>query len=303
MEVPGLAAKLELALKALSMSRGRMAAELAVDKSLVGRWVAGKVTPSAHNLTRVTALIAELRPGFTLLDWDKDLVALAAALGIEPPAAPAGGFIEWLPAEIIHEARQGTATRGLAYEGIWRSTRPSSDLPGRFLHDHLLIQRADNGLLSFRTGVEGVNYEGQALLLQNQLFSLAVDRAQGALLFGVFNGVARQKAQMLDGLTLACLRDAGGSPVASTCLLERIEDPSADAAADVRRYEALIAAQGTPLAAEGSIPDAVRSHLTREADPAAFGLGGLLRMYFGQSMARGSSLDSQVRAFDSNPPL
>jgi len=291
METPGIAAKLELALKALSMSRGRMAAEMAVDKSLVGRWVAGKVTPSAHNLARLTALIAERRPGFTLLDWDKDLAGLAAALGIDPSPVAAISAIDWFPPEILDDARQGTVLRGAAYEGIWRSTRPSSDLPGRFLHDHLLIQRADNGLLSFRTGVEGVSYEGWSLLLQHQLFSVAVDRAQGALLFSIFNGVTRQKAQMLDGLTLACLRDAGGSPVASTCLLERVADPSGDAQADVARYEALIAAQGTPLAPEGSIPEAVLGHLTREADPANLGLGGLLRMYFGQSMARGASLE------------
>ena len=79
--------------------------------------------------------------------------------------------------------------------------------------------------------------------------------------------------------------------MASTCLLERVADPSGDAQADVARYEALIAAQGTPLAPEGSIPEAVLAHLTREADPANLGLGGLLRMYFGQSMARGASLE------------
>ena len=130
-----------------------------------------------------------------------------------------------------------------------------------------------------------------ALLLQHQLFSVAADRAHGTLLFSIFNGVARQRAEILDGLTLACLRDAGGSPVASTCLLERVADPSGDPDEDLRVYQALIAAQETPLAAEGSVSETVRAHLTREADPASLGLGGLLRMYFGQSMARGSSLE------------
>ena len=36
-----LAPKLEFVLKALSMSRGRLAAQLGVDKSAVGRWVTG----------------------------------------------------------------------------------------------------------------------------------------------------------------------------------------------------------------------------------------------------------------------
>ena len=283
------ASKLDLALKALSMSRARMAADLAVDKSLVGRWAAGKVVPSAHNLARLTELIAGRRPGFTMLDWDRDLEGLAVVLGVEPSAAPAQAF-DWVPSAIFADAVQGVTVRGAAYEGIWKSTRPSSDLPGRFLHDHTLIRRSESGVLSFKTGVEGVSYEGWALLLQHQLFSVAADRAHGTLLFSIFNGVARQKAQVLDGITLACLRDAGGSPVASTCLLERVVDLTGDEAEDDRRYEACIAAQGSPLAEEGSVPEAVRAHLTREADPASMGLGGLLRMYFGQSMARGSSL-------------
>lgn len=288
MDASSFAAKLNLALKALSMSRARMAADLAVDKSLVGRWAAGKVTPSSHNLARLTALIGERRPGFTMLDWDRDTEALAQVLGVD--VTPPSQAFDWVPPAIFQEAQQGAAARGAAYEGIWRSTRPSSDLPGRFLHDHLMIRRADTGMLSFRTGVEGVSYEGWALLLQHQLFSIAADRAHGTLLFSIFNGVARQKAEVLDGVTLACLRDAGGSPAASTCLLERIADLTGDVAEDDRRYAAFITAQGSPLAPEGSVPEAVVAHLTREADPASMGLGGLLRMYFGQSMARGSSL-------------
>ena len=121
---------------------------------------------------------------------------------------------------------------------------------------------------------------------------IAADKAHGTLLFSIFNGVARQKAEVLDGLTLACLRDAGGSPVSSTCVLERVCDLTGDSEEDDRRYEAFIAAQGSPLAAEGTVPEPLRAHLTREVDPASLGIGGLLRMYFGQSMARGSSLSA-----------
>ncbi len=64
------AAKLEFALKVLSMSRGRLAAEVGVDKSVVGRWVRGAVRPSADDLARLTALVAERAPGVTVLDWD-----------------------------------------------------------------------------------------------------------------------------------------------------------------------------------------------------------------------------------------
>jgi hypothetical protein len=280
--------RLNLVLKALSLSRARLAADLEVDKSLVGRWAAGKVMPSGHNLARLTERVALRQPGFTMLDWDRDLEGLADRLGVSTAAASKP--LDWVPPALLAEALRGADARGGAYEGLWRSTRPSSDLPGRFLHDHLMIRRTPNGPLGFRTGVEGVLYEGWALLLQHQLFSIATDSVHGTLLFSIFNGVARQKAEMLDGLTLACLRDAGGSPVASTCLLERVGDLTGDNDEDDRRYSAFLAAQGSPLAPEGSVPEQVRAHLTRAIDPDLMGQGGLLRMYFGQSMARGASL-------------
>ena len=77
------AKKLELVLKVLSMSRSRLAADLGVDKSVVGRWVSGAVQPSAHNLSLLSALIAERIPGFTALDWDRSLEAFAELLGAD----------------------------------------------------------------------------------------------------------------------------------------------------------------------------------------------------------------------------
>src|SRR3712207_6254577 len=48
-----------LALKAIGYSRGKAASRLGVDKSLVGRWASGAVHPNEHNLSKITALIAE----------------------------------------------------------------------------------------------------------------------------------------------------------------------------------------------------------------------------------------------------
>jgi hypothetical protein len=47
-------AKLDLVMKALSFSRGRLAADLGVDKSVVARWATGAVSPSDHNLAALT---------------------------------------------------------------------------------------------------------------------------------------------------------------------------------------------------------------------------------------------------------
>lgn len=86
-------------MKTLSISRGRLAADLGVDKSVVSRWLAGTHLPTDHNLSRLTTLIAVRRPDFSMLDWQADLELLAARL--RPPdgldhALPAG-LEDWLP--------------------------------------------------------------------------------------------------------------------------------------------------------------------------------------------------------------
>src|ERR1700754_3873281 len=119
--------KLNLVLKAFSLSRGRLAAELKVDKSLVGRWVAGTVTPSAHNLSALTALVASRKTGFSLLDWDLTLQGLAERLGVEAVVEKqASGEAEiglGFPARLIETARNETARRGHGFEGIWSAKR------------------------------------------------------------------------------------------------------------------------------------------------------------------------------------
>lgn len=71
------AERLDLVLKALSIGRGRLAAEVGVDKSLVTRWLNATHLPSPYNLERITRTIIVHCPGFTMLDWEADLGALA----------------------------------------------------------------------------------------------------------------------------------------------------------------------------------------------------------------------------------
>ncbi len=75
-------AKLDLAMKALSIGRGRLAAELRVDKSVVGRWLSGVNAPTGDNLARLSAAIAARRAGFTTLDWESDLPEFTRAFGL-----------------------------------------------------------------------------------------------------------------------------------------------------------------------------------------------------------------------------
>jgi transcriptional regulator with XRE-family HTH domain len=277
-----------LALKALSLSRGRLAVELAVDKSVVSRWLSGRQAPTGQNLANLTALVARHRPGFTLLDWEADLDALAARLGVTPAAAsPWDGLGAWLPESVLQESKTLTDLRGDAYEGLWRTTRPAIGRPGRFIHDPLLIRKADNGFLTCRTGVEDMRFDGWTFLTQTQLFSVSVDARTGIFLFTIFNAVLRQRPAVLDGLSLTIQRVGGGSPVAGACLMERMVDLTGDAAADDAAFEAAV--RDDPLAPEGSIPPDVARRLLPDVGPAALAAGGmaLLAMPFATSMSRG----------------
>lgn len=278
-------------MKTLSISRGRLAADLGVDKSVVSRWLAGSHIPTDHNLARLTALIAKRRPDFTMLDWQVDHEMLAAKLR---PAdgehlLPAG-LDDWLPPKLVREALAQTDARGSAYEGFWRTTRPSIEAPGRFMHDRVLVRRRADGLLEWRMGVVDMRVVGLALPLQAQLFTIGADGDSGVFVFGIFNGVLRHRAEVLDGLTLTVQRTAAGMPVAACVLLEREGDLSGDWEADEAQHEQLIRAH-PPLAEEGTVSAEVSAHLLRDAGPLAMAAGGpaLLSLPFAQSLSRGPS--------------
>ncbi|GGY52018.1 hypothetical protein [Parvularcula lutaonensis] len=278
--------KLQLVLKVLVVSRAGLASALNVDKSLVGRWASGAVTPSEHNLANLTRYVAERIDGFTVLDWERPLDEFTRRIGADGQG-PATSIPQWIPSSFIDEAKRSANQRGDLYCGLWKTTRPSHDLPGRFVHDITLItnDRGD-GALSVKIGVEGVRYEGWSLLLQHQTFGVSFDQESGTMLFSIYNGVARQKPQVLDGMNLATLRDAGGSPAASVCVLHRIADVTGNREEDEAMFEKAVA-ELNPLAPEGSIDPALARHLTRDAHAEA---EGVLRLLFSRSMSRGANL-------------
>ena len=281
-----LGEKLSFVLRFLSLSRSQLAAELQVDKSIVGRWASGQVFPSSHNLARLTALVAQRVEGFNSLDWDRDLDGLAQRLGVEtkPPASSLPGG---LPLALMDQILAATALRASAYEGFFRSTRPYGAGPGRFVNDHALIRLADNGLMQLRMGTGGVTVEGWLLPLHNQLFCIATELTSGSLAFGIFNGVPSVRAEVIEGLILSPILDLGRTPTASAVVFERIGDLSGDAQADDARLQEL--ANLEPVAAKGSVDPALATFLVRDIGPAAFAQGGdwLLRAPQGRSISRG----------------
>lgn len=232
----GFAQRFRLALHALRLSRGAAAARLQVDKSLVGRWAAGSVVPGDHNLSRMTALIAEQFPAFTTLDWHRELPAFAAILGFAPDSAlnavaPPRDQSQ-LALKCLALARDETQRRGSAYEGFWRTSRPSLLMQDKVFHDYGLIRQNASGLLEVSMAGAGLGFEGWAFPLEGNLFAI-LDQAEGFTpMFLIFRGNPMPKATILEGIALMAALDSGRTPAAFPLVLERIGDLSGDAAAD-----------------------------------------------------------------------
>lgn len=275
--------KLDLAMKVLSLSRVGLASAIGVDKSVAGRWVSGKVQPSTHNLALISQLIAQHVPNFTMLDWDREFDDFAACIGASPmqPASTSKTIWPLLPPKLAAEATHAAIDHTSAYEGFWRTTRPSSDMPGEFLHDTSIVRRDSHGFLSFQSGVEGFYYEGSAVLVNQQLYYFAADDVFGAISMGILNGVPRGRADVVDGVILTTLRDAGASPASSGIVMHRIGDLTDDPAADEAKFRDLVENQKM-LAPPGSVPQDVADALHKAANAP-----GMLRMLFAQSISRG----------------
>ena len=295
----GFGDKLALVLKALSISRGRLAADLGVDKSLVGRWCNGHVSPSAHNCTRLTQALAtrlpNLTPSFSMIDWDLDLSGLAERLGVIIATAPRvvsdlpSGFAEWLRLSKLRDAALDSGKVSAALAGLWRTTRSVPELQGKFVHDYVIMQVTQDGPLSFRMGIFSQRMIGWAIAVGDQLYCCCTNQNTASSVFAILNLVHHARIDVMDGVGLACMADAGGTPVAAAILLERIADLSGDPEVDEARYEELLAEH--PVAPDGSIPQDVQDYLFHDTGPTALAYGGdaMIMIRAMTSRARGSS--------------
>jgi hypothetical protein len=254
--------KLALALKALNISRGRLAAEARIDKSLVSRWLRGLATPRGHNLEAVTALVRQSVPAFNQLSWELPLEAFARLLGAAeaegpgPPVAPRAA--DW--ASVTD--REAARLRGAAYEGFWRGTHASTVTPGQFRHEYARIRREADDLLHMCIVMGLTMWEGPLLVVHDQLFGLLREQADDTFAFFLFQGVVQPRAEVLDGLVLIPSKSSQRAPSALPYLIDRIEDLSGDRAADDARLEDF---RLLPAEADDSAEDLLR-HLTRGVD-------------------------------------
>lgn len=288
--------KLGLAMRATSLSRVALAHGLGVDKSLVGRWLSGAVHPTEHNLARLTALVAALHPDFRLADWFLDLGEFATGFGLpEPVSAPSGSGEELaLLGPFLDRSREETTRRGSAYEGFWRTTRPSLLMTDRLFHDYGMIRRDGNGLLEVRMKGAGLGFSGWMLPGEGNLFVFLKDPVGMTPFSLVFRGVSLPRAMVLDGLLLLAGLDAGRTLGALPILLERVGELSGDAAADDANCERIADEEPEPL--EPLDPDLVHQHIFRSNGPLTTGAGGDLFLSVGanRSLSRGTTASGLV---------
>lgn len=237
--------KLQLVLDALSASRSQLAHDLGVHKSLVARWVAGEVTPTEHNLSRLTLLIRQTRPEFSLADWRNDLTAFAEAMGVKrreverpgtarpaptEPAASANPIGLPLQGPIL--ARQAIAREGANYEGFYRMFRQAFANSGIIVMECLEIRRAGEDL-GFRCFDGWYRHSGFILPMRGQLFFIGEETARmDECFFLVVNGIAEPRAMLLDGILLTVAGDRTHTPSATVVLMQFARDISQDASED-----------------------------------------------------------------------
>lgn len=261
---------LTLALKALSMSRGRLASEMGVDKSLVGRWASGSVRPSAYNLERLTRFLAEKRPGLTLLDWDRSLPEFASLFGVAAAIEARPGNGAGLSGALQDMVRNAVDSDLSAYEGFWRTTHASVFQPGCFCQQHGMI-RIERGELRFELGADGIRYGGSMSPVEGQVFAIASDSVRQVPSFLILNVVPMPKIVLMDGLLVAASSSLR-IPTAYSILFERVGDLTGDRAADDAHATSLM--QRPEFVDDDDVTEVVRQHLLRDFGPKAASEGG-----------------------------
>jgi hypothetical protein len=260
-----IADKLDLIMKALAVSRGQLASQLAVDKSIVSRWVSGANSPSGENLTVLTRWVSARVPGFTGLHWEGDLAEVAALVGAGAPEPKtlSAAFDFWLRKPVLIDAVASTGAVAALCEGFWRTLRPVPNAADWYIREYVLIQGMPSGLMRFRAGSLNVRLDGWCYCVGNQLFSSAIHETQGQSMFGIYHRPVAGKAEVMDGMILWPQSDGGGLIQASASYLERVED-LVGAEEDEARFETLLAE--APIVPRDEVPAELQRYLTQRSD-------------------------------------
>jgi hypothetical protein len=229
-------AKLELVMKLANFGRGRLAATVGVDKSVVSRWLNDQVIPSGPNLTAITDVVRRERPTFSLLTWELAFDDFARAVGapamVQPTRADdSRDAIEasaGLELGVLEVARKAVPREGWVYPGLYLGFRKAFANTGMVVA-HGLMLRIEGGRLVARTSDGLFNHRGEALLLRGQLFILLEESTRlDEVLLLVLNGVSAPMARVIDGLMAGVAGDRTCTPSVTAIAFERRADIQGD---------------------------------------------------------------------------
>ncbi len=271
MDEYGFAARLAWILKAETLSNGRLAADIEVDKSLVGRWVVGKVAPSAYNLGRLTQYLARRIDGFSLLDWELPRADFEARVARPGTAATVARPPLLCPDESIAETRIWAAR----YAGIWRTWRLTSAGDVDYLREHMRFT-ADDDRLDVRVASDRIEMTGYGRVFRHQLLLWTIEPVYGSVAFVLFNGLVRPSDRRIGGILSSAAFDQARTPFAEPIIAEHLVDADWD---ECRRLPTNVDRH--------DVPADIQIALAVDAGPSAFAAGiGAMILRFGPDRHR-----------------
>lgn len=240
----GLGDKIALLLKALNLSRSAAAARLAVDKSLVRRWVSGAVRPSEHNLARLTDLARQRWPEFSLARWESPVAEFALALGLsakdaEPAAtaAPHAGAAPVFPVTMA-ESRGRVAADGAAYAGMFRTYSCFAANAPILAQSCARVEQQGDSLLC--TSTVGNRVFRGPMLLGRDINTVLWEDDAGNMMPVFIAAVRGAKAAFLDGILMTTVGHRAPTVTAFVFASQRVHDIDADSALNERHWAALV---------------------------------------------------------------
>ena len=245
MQIPdSFADRLRLAMKQANLSPAALGAAVGVDKSVVSRWISGRVRPTQHNLSRIATVLAQALPGFSVLTFEAPADAFRALLhpgipvppaAVTPPAAPTGDQCLPIPFNLLDAARRETARQGVEYFGVYRMYYWAFSEPGKIAQMALML-RPEAGLIEARYGAEGYAFHGWALLALNRTYVIFAEQRFEAMAFLVLNAGRQPKVRFVTGV-LSGPADGLLVPTSSPVVLVRERDLLGDRDSDIARFQ------------------------------------------------------------------
>ncbi|WP_333815970.1 helix-turn-helix domain-containing protein [Tabrizicola sp.] len=274
MDIPqDFAGRLRLALKQANVSPAALGAAVGVDKSVVSRWISGRVRPTQHNVARIASVLAQSLPGFTVMAFEAPAPTFRALVQpVVPVIEGEPGQSLPIPFGLLEAARRETGRRGVEYFGAYLMYYRAFSQPEKIARMALML-RPEDGLIGARYGAEGFAFQGWALLMLNRMYVILAEERFEAMAFLVLNAGQQPKARFITGI-LSGPAEGLLVPTASPVVLQRqrdlTEDPEADLAAHLEDCRL------DPLIDHAEVPPPVR----RVLDQALDGVRPLLQVPF-----------------------